>query len=165
MDTEKQTAENTEKRAAEVLLDRGVSWPVQAPWFLRIFGKKKVRLSVRALKLGTLLELSLLYAEMGIDPEDMKNNPHELIRKHLKTVCRITALCILNSEVKIKLFTKPLARYIRWAFTGNMLFEVMFFIITYSAVKSFSNTIRLIGDLSMTAPKNLSPKDQGSQQK
>lgn len=156
---------NTEKHAAEILLNRGVTWPVPAPWFLRILGKKKMKITVRALKLGTLLELSYLYAAMGIKEDDLKKDPHGLIRSHLKSVCLAVAISILNSRIRIKLFAKPLARFILKRFTANMLLEVMIFIATYSGITSFLSTIRLIGDLSVTAPKNLSPEDQGSQQK
>lgn len=151
---------NTEKHAAEILLDRGVSWPVPAPWYLRILGRRTI--SIKALRLGTLFELSLLYASMGITEEDFKD-PHKLIREDVKTVCLITAICILNSRFLIWLFAKPLARFILNRFTANMLLEVMIFIATYSGTTSFLNAIRLIGNLSVTAPKNLSPENQGSQ--
>jgi hypothetical protein len=154
---------NTEKHAADILLDRGVSWPIKAPWFFRIVGKKTIRIKVKALKYGTLLELSSLYSAMGITEADFKSQ-HKMILKHLKTVCLIAAICILNSKTRIRLFSKPLARFILKRFTANMLLEVMIFIISYSGVTSFLSTIRLIGDLSMTAPKNLSPENQGSQQ-
>lgn len=148
----------TEKHAAEILLDRGVAWPIVAPLFLRLFGKKTIAISVKALKLGTLLELSRLYTSLGITEADFKSQ-HELIQKNLKTVCIIVAIAILNSKIRIKLFAKPFAGFIERQFTANMLLEVMIFIATYSGVGSFSNTIRLLGDLSITAPKNLSPKD------
>ena len=156
---------NIEKHAADILLDRGVSWPVPAPWFLRILGKKRLKITVKALRLGTLYELSGLYASMGISQEDLSKDPHALIRNHMKTVCRITAICILNSRVRIRFFSKPLERFIFRCFTPNMLLEVMIFIATFSGVSAFINTIGLIGDLKITTPKDPSPTDQGSQQK
>jgi hypothetical protein len=154
-----------EKHASDILLDRGVSWPVTAPWFLRILGRKTVRITVKALRLGTLFELSRLYAAMGITQEDLKKDPHIMIREHMKKVCLITAVCILNSRIRIRLFSKLLARFIFRRFTGNMLLEVMIFITTFSGVTGFLNTIGLIGDLKITTPKNPGPTDQGSQQK
>lgn len=156
---------NTETHAANVLLNRGVSWPVPAPRIMRIFGKRNIRISVRALKLGTLLELSRIYTSMGITLKELKKDPNKIIRDHLKDVCLVTAICILNSRIRIRLLQRYLARYIMNHFTGNMLFEVMVFIVNFSGAMSFLNTIRLIGDLTITTPKNLSPKDQGSQQK
>jgi hypothetical protein len=156
---------NTEKHAAEVLLDRGVSWPLLAPWYMRIVGKKTVMITVKALRLGTLLELSRLYAESGMKAADLEKDPLELIGKHMKPVCLIVAVCILNSKIRIRLFSRPLARFILKRFTANMLLEVMVFIATFSGYASFLNTIRLIGDMKITTPKNLSPEEQGSQQK
>jgi hypothetical protein len=153
---------NIEKQAAEVLLDRGVRWKVPAPWYLRLIGKKTVSLGVTSLKLGTLLELSRLYIEMDLTSEQMKGDTHKIIQDHLKTVCRITAMCILNSKIKIRLFTKPLARYILWAFTANMQLEVILFITNYSGTESFLTTIGFIRDLKITSPKNPSPEIQGS---
>lgn len=164
MEKEKINTGEIEKRAAEILLDRGVAWPVRAPWWMRIFGKKTVNITVTALRLGTLLELSLRYEALGLKPEDFVNSP-QLIAKNMKPVCRIVAACILNSCLGIMFFTRPLGYFIRWSFTGNMLLEVMIFIATFSGEASFSNTIRLIGDLKVTTPKNLSPEEQGSQQK
>lgn len=155
---------NTEKHAAEILLDRGVSWPLPAPWYLRILGKKEVKISMKALKLGTLLELSLRYAALGITEEDLRD-PHVIIRNHLKPVCRIVAACILNNQVSIWLFSRPLGRFIKNRFSGNMLLEVMMFITTFSGLESFLDTIRLMSDLKITSPTNLSPESQGSQQK
>jgi hypothetical protein len=156
---------NTEKHAAEILLDRGVSWPVPSPWPLRVIGKKKLKLTIKALKLGTLLEISYLYTVMNITADKLKEDPHAIISNHLKTVCLAAAMAVLNSRAGIWLFSKPLARYIRWHFTGNMLLEVMIFIATYSGVTSFLSTIGLLGDLSVTAPRDPSPEIQGSQQK
>ncbi len=157
---------NTEKHAAEILLNRGVAWRVPSPWFLRILGRKTVKIRVKALKLGTLLELSLLYASAGITAEDLsKKDQDEIIRSYMKPVCMITAVCILNSWLRIKLFTKPVARFIRWRFSGNMLLEVMIFIATFSGYTSFLNTIGLIRDLKITTPPDPSPESRGSQQK
>jgi hypothetical protein len=154
---------NTEKHAAEVLLDRGVTWPVKAPWFLWFLGKRKV--SIKALRLGTLLELSRLYTAAGIDLNEIDKDPHVTLQDHLKPICRIVAVSILNSKIPIRLLAKPLERFIIRKFTANMLLEVMVFIATFSGYTSFLSTIRLIGDLKVTTPKNLSPEDQGSQQK
>lgn len=154
--------ENVEQHAAEILLDRGVAWEVPAPGICRIIGVRKIKISLKALKLGTLLEVSRRYAALNIKTEDLEKDPWKLINKNLIQVCRIVAVCVLNSRLKIKLFTRPLAHFIRWRFTGNMLLEVMIFVANFSGLLSFTSTIGLIRDLRITAPKNPSPEDQGS---
>ena len=153
---------NIEQQAAEVLLDRGVAWEVPAPGICRIIGKRKVKISIKALKLGTLLEVSRRYAALNLKTEDLERDPWKLINENLIPVCRITAVCVLNSRLKIKLFTGALAHFIRWRFTGNMLLEVMIFVANFSGLASFTSTIGLIRDLRITAPKDPSPVDQGS---
>ena len=154
--------ENIEQHAAEILLDRGVAWEVPAPRICRVVGVRKVKIPVKALKLGTLLEVSRRYAALNIKTEDIEKDPWKLINENLIPVCRIAAVCVLNSRLNIRLFTRVLSHFIRWRFTGNMLLEVMIFIANFSGMASFTSTIGLIRDLRITAPKNPSPEDQGS---
>jgi hypothetical protein len=153
----------TEKQAAEVLLDRGVGWKLSAPWYLRILGKKTVTVTIKPLRLGTLLELSRLYAGMNIDASQLEKDPTLLVNKHATTVCRIAAVCMLNKKGRIWMFSGFLTKFLLSRLTANALLEVMIFISTYSGVEAFIDTIRLIGEMRMTAPRNLSPEDQGSQ--
>lgn len=164
MEKEKLSPEEIEKRAAETLLGRGVAWPVPAPWWMRILGKKTLKITVKALYLGTNLEISRKYLSMSLTEEKLKDI-HKLVSDHTDDICIIAAMAMLNRKLPIKLFSKGLAKYLKWHLTDNMLLEVMIFIVALSSLSSFSNTIRLIGDLKATSPKNLSPEEQGSQQK
>ena len=155
---------DTEKLAAEVLLDKGVAWRLPAPWFLRVFGKSTVLISVKPLRLGTLLELSRLYLAMGITEEKLSGDVNQLIRSNVTMVTRIAAICVLNSRIQIKLFAGILSRFLLNRLTGNALLELMMFIITLSGASAFLSTIRLIGVMKMTSPRNLGPEEQGSQQ-
>ena len=155
---------NTEKLAADILLDNGVAWRLPAPLILRMFGKKTVKISIKAIRLGTLLELSSVYSSMDISEESLTKDPHALLQGNLKQVCRIAAICILNSRIKIRLFSGILTKFLIARLTANMLLEVMLFVATYSGVTSFISTIRLIGEMKVTSPKNLGPENQGSQQ-
>lgn len=161
MSTDMSTDMNTEQKAASTLLDRGVAWKVPAPWWMRLIGKKTLSLEVKAIRLSQLLELSGLYASMGIDPEQSKDDPHALI-PHARTVCQIAAICLLSTPLKRRLFAKALARILVDRLTGDNLLEMMLFVVTYSGLESFTTTIRLIGEMRMTKPKNLSPENQGS---
>lgn len=150
---------NTEQKAASILLDRGVGWKVPAPWPLSIF-RRQVMLVIKPLRLGTLLELSRLYASMYIDPRELEKDPHALIRG-IPVASRIAAVCVLNSPLKIKLFSGIVARFIKKRFTADMLLEMMLFIVTYSGTSAFTTIIRLVAGMRMTSP-NLSHEDQGS---
>lgn len=155
---------DTEKLAAEVLLDKGVAWRLPAPWFLRIFGKSTVMMSVKPLRLGTLLELSRLYLAMGITEEKLSGDINQLIRSNATMVSRIAAVCVLNSRIRIRLFRNVLGRFLLNRLTANAMLELMMFVVTLSGSSAFLSTIRLIGVMKMTSPRNLGPEDQGSQQ-
>lgn len=150
----------TENKAAEIILGRKVAIPINAPWYLRLTGKK---LFVGPIYLGTLIEISRLWLSMGIKDEAQEKDIYKLITTHSKTICRITATGILNNRILISLFAAPLSRYLQRRATVNMLYETVIFILTYSSTRSFRNTIRLLQEMRMTAPRNLSPEDQGSQ--
>ncbi len=155
---------DTEKLAAEVLLDKGVAWRLPSPWFLRIFGKSTVMISVKPLRLGTLLELSRLYLAMGITEEKLSGDVNQLIRSNTTMVSRIAAVCVLNSRIRIRLFRNILGRFLLNRLTANAMLELMMFVVTLSGSSAFLSTIRLIGVMKMTSPRNLGPEDQGSQQ-
>lgn len=150
---------DTEQKAASILLDRGVGWKVPAPWPLSIF-KAQVMLVIKPLRLGALLELSRLYASMNIDPQEPNQDPHALI-KCIPIASRIAAVCLLNSPLKIRLFSGMVARFVRKRLTADQLLEMMLFVVTYSGTASFTSIIRLMGEMKMTTP-NLSHQEQGS---
>lgn len=149
----------TEKKAAEFILGKTIAIPVRSPWYLRPYGKK---LTVGPVYLGTLVEMSRLWLSMGIKDES-ENDVYQLVNSHTDTLCRILATGLLNGKNKIRFLAGPFSRYLKRKMTSNMLYETTIFILTYSSTKSFSNTIRLLQEMRMTAPRNLSPEDQGSQ--
>jgi hypothetical protein len=165
-----------EQAAALALLDRGAAFHIPAPFLLRLFGKKKIRIVVRRLRLGTLLYLTELPT-----PTPLKDVPEELakkikdtgtepvsvdlkaIKENLKPVCRIVASCLLNSHWKIPLFARPLGRYLRHHLTGEQIQELIMWLFVYGRAESFTNTIRFIRKMSLTNPMNLSPEVKRSQ--
>ena len=101
---------------------------------------------------------------MGITEEKLSGDINQLIRSNVTMVSRIAAICVLNSRIRIKLFAGILSRLLLNRLTGNAMLELMMFIITLSGASAFLSTIRLIGVMKMTSPRNLGPEDQGSQQ-
>lgn len=159
---ENKTDLKTEELAASVILDRGVQWKFPAPWYLRIFGRQHVSISIKSIRLFTLFEISRLYCQLGFNPDDSDKGLPDLIQKHGKDVVRIAAKAALNSQIKQWLFTGWLTRFMVMNCTPGQLLEMTMFIATFSNAEAFLNTIRLIGELRMTKPKNLSQEEQGS---
>lgn len=171
-----------EQAAALALLDRGAAFHIPAPFLFRLFGKKKVRITVRRLRLGTLLYLTQIpgidkageFETKRPDQEKLKQVVEatgakliaidkKAIEDNLKPVCRIVASCLLNSELKIKLFSRPFGRYLRRKLNADQIQELIMWLFVYGRAESFTNTIKFIGKMSMTSPMNLSPEVQGSQ--
>jgi hypothetical protein len=167
-----------EQAAALALLDRGAAFHIPAPFLFRLFGKKKVRIVVRRLRLGTLLYLTELNPlptspKGGGDSavEDMVRATGaqmvlidlKAIAENLKPVCRIVASCLLNSHWKIPLFARPFGRYLRHHLNSDQIQELIMWLFVYGRAESFTNTIRLIETMRMTSPMNLSPEVERSQ--
>jgi hypothetical protein len=163
---------NTDRAAAMALLDRGVGFSIPAPFFYRIFGRKKMKISVKRLRLGTLVHLSTIsefelidtihasspeykgvIKEMGADPKSL---PIQTIIDNIKPVTLAVASCLLNSPIKIKLFSQLLAWHLRRSrVTADQLQELLMWIFIYGRAESFTNTTKLLSRMTMMKPRNL----------
>ena len=156
-------AQATEQKAAKILLKRGVNVPVTAPLFLRILGKKRITLEVKAPTTNMLLKIADKFLDMGLDNVNDVSliDGVKLLKTHGKKVSEVIALCILNHPKKVWRH-KILARFL-----GNrlgmdeqlMLFQL---IMVQGGVQDFINTIRLIMETRITKPMNLSPTEKMS---
>lgn len=155
-----------EQLAADRILENGVRVKVPAPFFLRVFGKKQVSLLIRQPYLGTLMHISRLALRAGFDFEKIDQGEidaaHRLVSEHAGTASRIVAVSVLNSKVKINLFTRLLSGWLKYKIKPRKLAEITMTIVLLSGIQDFTSSIRLIRSLRVTAPKNLSPADQGS---
>ena len=156
----------TEKRAVEILLNEGVKFEIDARGLVRIF-KKKHKFHLRQAYLGTLLLLSKYYLKVGFDEQKITDDPLGASRleitKSAKTLAMISAIGMLNSKWKVRLFARPLAKWLLWRLTPQKLYELSMTIVVLNNTGDFMNSIRLMSALRITAPKetNLSPADQG----
>lgn len=153
----------TEKKAANILLKRGVNVPVTAPLFLRIFGKKTINLIVSAPTTYTLISVAEKFLSMRIESTKDLSLPESfiLLKNHAKTMAEIVAVCILNDENK-QWRHKILASFIRKKLTAEELSYLFHLIIVYGGVEDFINTIRLVEAVRITKPMNLSPEKKMS---
>jgi len=153
------------------LLDRGIAFRIPAPWFMRLFGKKKLKIIVKRLRLGTLLHLSIL-EELSAELQPLKVGgerekvikemkaepltlPYKVIVDNLPTVTSEVAACLLNSNLKIRLFKKLLARYLKWAVHPDQLQELVMWLFIYGRAESFTITTKFLRKMTMTMPMNL----------
>ena len=57
-----------------------------------------------------------------------------------------------------------MGNYLLDKLTPKKLAEIVLIVVALGGVQDFTDSIRLIRSMRITAPKNLSPTDQGSQQ-
>jgi len=154
---------NIEKRAANLLLERGVKVPVTAPLFLRLFGKKKINLIISAPTIATLTRIAEYYLDLNIKNTQDLTLPEsfELLQKHSKAMSIIIATIILNKRNKYWM-VKPLAYFLRGNIPMVELSTLFQLVILYGGVEDFINTIRLTEATRITMPMNLSQPQKTS---
>jgi hypothetical protein len=158
---------NTERLAADTILERGVRVKLPAPFFLRLFSRN-VHLTLRQPRYGTLLHVARISLKAGFDITKLDsgdiNAAHEIISQYARPVARIAAILFLDSKWKIKLFSRILANWLIWKLTPRKMAEIAMLAVAYGGIEDFTTTIRLIGAMRMkaTAPRNLSQKENGS---
>ncbi|WP_312207682.1 hypothetical protein [Empedobacter sp.] len=152
-----------EERAANIILKRGVKVPVTAPLFLRLFGKKKINLVVKALSIYTLKRVAVHYLQMQIKSTEEMTIPEgfEIIQLHDKAVSKIIAESILNNRW-LKFLVPFVAYWLRGGLQATELFSLFQLVIVYGGIHDFINTIRLTEATRITMPMNLSQKETTS---
>lgn len=139
-------SKETEVKAVDTLLNTGLKF--KAGWFTFL---------IKQSYLGTLLHISNIYLQMAIDEEKLKNLAYQgsftLVPENAERVARIVAVSVLNSKWKIKLFARPLTKYLLWKLTPGKLFKVMGMVLILNNTASFTNSIRLIHTFRMMKPK------------
>lgn len=160
--------QEVQKLAADTLLERGVRFPIPAPFLLRIFGKKVINLTLYPPKMGTLISISKGLVDMEVDPsvldEGDVGKAYSLIAEHGKAMCRIMAIAVLNGKWRIKLFSGILTSWLNWKLDARRLAELFMAITTLSGLQYFTSTIRYLPAMSITKRRSLSPADKGSQE-
>lgn len=100
---------NTELKASNLLLNRGIRFNIpNAPFWDRLMGRHQ--LWIKPLKLGTIIEMSRLILESGI--QDSQTNI-ELLSK-CKVLSKVIAIAVLNDKNKIASKTEKLSDFILW---------------------------------------------------
>mgnify|MGYP003604606284 CR=1 FL=1 len=152
-----------EKKAANLILKRGVKVQVLAPLFLRLFGKKTMTITVRAPKSLTLVRIAEKYLSMRIENTNDLTLPEsfQLLKFHSFKMTEIIAICLLDSTLKMWRM-KILARFLSRKLTQEEINYLFHLIIVYGGVEDFINTIRLMEAVRITKPMNLSPEQRMS---
>lgn len=153
----------TEQRAASLLLKKGMKVSITAPLFLRLLGKKKIDLVITGPTTYTLLLITEKFLSLRINNESeiSISNAFSLFKKSGKVMAEIIAIAIINDEKKLwkkRFLTKCLIK----SLTPEELTYLFTLIIAYGGIEDFINSIRLMNQLRITKPMNLSPAEKMS---
>ncbi len=166
-----------EQAAAMALLDRGAAFHIPAPFLFRVFGKKKIKIVVKQLRLGSLIHLTDIpgmdkLKELPVGEDAKKiieatgslaiSISKEVLEKSIWKTVKAVAACLLNSPLRIKLFKYPLAAYLKSVMTSVQLQELVMWLIIYGRLEPFMSTIKLLTMMRVTSPMNLSHEEKRS---
>ena len=177
-------SDQVEQATARILLDRGIGFEIPAPFYLRWFGKKTVGITVKPLRLGTLLKIQVpqgalesVGSKAGIDERELEQRKQAveqlsgsdavwLTYKHIaensKKVSKIIACGLLNSPLRIRLFSGLLGRHLHRQCTADQLQELSMWLFAYGRAESFTNTTKLLGMMQVTKTRDLGQREEMS---
>ncbi|MDY3528664.1 hypothetical protein PG593_02575 [Riemerella anatipestifer] len=154
----------TEIKAAKLLLKRGVELMLPAPFFLRLFGKKQIKLTLKTPCLESQLAVSEAFLQTGIflkEDEISMQKALEILSNHGVRISEIIAMAIQN-ETRINRRVRRLAKQLRQTINTEEMSYLFSLLVAFSGVQDFTNTIRLIQETRITKPMNLSPTEKTS---
>ena len=145
-----------EHLATDQILHRGARMKMRAPLVCRLFGWRTVSLTVRSPYEGTLQRVAAYYLSTGLTQTQLKDVSVEqslaIMAAHGKAINKAVACAWLNGYWAGKLFTKPVAWYIRWHCKPIELLTVLQMILLFGGAKDFMNTTRSVRLLKTTTP-------------
>lgn len=152
-----------EQQAVHILLSKGVKVHVATPFFIRMFGIKRIALTLIAPSIFILTKIAGKYLELNIKETKELTLPeaYALLQMHSRAMTEIVSIAILGKRQKMWM-VRPLAYWLENRLTEKELSYLFQLIIVYGGVEDFINTIRLTEGTRITKPMNLSPEEKMS---
>jgi len=142
------------QKAVEALLAKGI----------KVKLSKRFSVTIRALKLGTMVEISAYAKDINPIAEGVSSmNVIGETKASAKIAARIVAIAILNSRLKINLFSKLLSRWIYWNMNAKQLHEMVIAIISQSNADFFFACTNLLGAMKVMGPSTKAETASGEQ--
>lgn len=150
--------------ASQTILQRGVKFKINTPFWLRWL-KKSFTVRVTSPYQGTLFRISTYYLSTGLKDSQLENITVEeslaIMAVHGKVISKAVACALLNGYWSGKLFTGPVAWYLKWHCSPKELCALTTALLVYGGSADFMNTTRLVRQMKQTEPK-LGQKEKGS---
>ena len=133
------TDSETKLAAANLLLQRGVRFTVDAPFFFRLLQRNVVE--IKPLYAGTIAELSRIILE-----NEMENLTGHQANEKITEVCRLIATAVLNGKKELKKVNR-LARRLEKSVPAFQLFQIYLHIANINRHVDFTNITGYFSDL------------------
>ncbi|WP_282635714.1 hypothetical protein [Sphingobacterium thalpophilum] len=150
-------ANKVELHAAETLLQRGIQVFVKAPLFLRLFGKKRIKIRLGVPTAGALHRMGYWYLHCQLPAETKEGVSLEqalLFKvKYGRFIYRAIACLFLVGKWRTALFMKPVARWLEENMTVNDALTLLQLVILQGGLEDFMTTTRLVRAKMITSPR------------
>jgi hypothetical protein len=150
-------ANNVELHATETLLQRGVQVYVNAPLFLRLFGKKKIKLVLGVPTGGALKRMGYWYLQCQLSADKLEEISVEeamLFKvKYGRFIYRALASLFLVGKRRTWLFLKPFAKWLEENMTEKDALILLQLVIMQGGLEDFMTTTRLVRAKMITPPR------------
>ena len=154
-----------EQFAADTILQRGVKVNIPAPLLFRIVGKKTIGVTVTSPFEGTMHRVASYYLSTGLTTDQLEGitieQALELHIKHGKAISKAIAVAILNGYITGYLFTKILAKYLRWHCKPAELYSLTTLLIIHGGIQDFINTTKSVRTMTTITQPRKGQQNQG----
>ena len=154
-----------EAKALDTLLNKGVKFNIG----IRVFGIKiNIPFRIKPLRLGTILFLSKQRLKLK-EVSDEKEPVWEMFDKaeNVKPFAKCVAISVLNSPLKIKIFSGLLSCFFLWKLTIKEIQDIMAVVVSQMNPRDFFFTTALVRGIQIVdrrKTQNISQKKQSSVQ-
>lgn len=147
------TNEQQEEKEADQLIEHG---------FKINIGKREFH--IKPLRYGTITFANRYAVKLKVNlMSDDNSSLFKEMEKNIDPLMRFIAVSILHDKWKILLFTGLLAYYLKWKLNPQVALKMSIAILQMYDIKNFITSIRLIGQMTITSPKETNLVDGKAQ--
>ncbi|MCJ8153248.1 hypothetical protein MKJ01_05665 [Chryseobacterium sp. SSA4.19] len=143
------TKEQQEQKESDLLIEKG---------FVFNIGKREIH--IKPLYFGTITQANKYAVDLKINIlSDDNTSVFKEVNRNVEPLMKFIAVCILHDYWKIKLFSGLLAKYLKWKLSPQIALKITLAILQMYDIANFITSIRLIGQTTITNPKETSLVD------
>ena len=147
------TKEQQEEEESNQLIEKGFFFNV---------GKRE--LHIKPLVFGTIAQANKYAVDLKINIlSDDNASVFKEVNRNIDPLMKFIAVCVLAKQWKIKLFSGLLAKYLKWKLNPQTALKITLAILQMYDIANFITSIRLIGQTTITNPRETNLVDGKAQ--